>query len=37
MIELDKIYNMDCVDGLKQLADKSVSLVVTDPPYLHIK
>ena len=37
MIEIDKIYNMDCMDGLKQIADKSVSLVVTDPPYLHTK
>jgi len=25
---------MDCIEGIKQLPDKSVDLVVTDPPYL---
>lgn len=34
MIELDKIYNTDCLEGLRQLPDKCVDLVVTDPPYL---
>lgn len=34
MIELDKIYNEDCLEGLRRLPDKSVDLVVTDPPYL---
>ncbi len=33
MIELNKIYNMDCLKGLKQLKDNSVDLVLTDPPY----
>lgn len=33
MLELDKVYNMDCVDGLKQLDDNSIDLVVTSPPY----
>lgn len=37
MIELDKIYNEDCLEGMKQIADKSIDLVVTDPPYLFIK
>ena len=32
-IELNKIYNMDCLDGMKQLDDNSIDLVVTDPPY----
>lgn len=32
-MELDKIYNMDCLQGLKQLADESVDLICTDPPY----
>jgi site-specific DNA-methyltransferase (adenine-specific) len=31
--ELNKIYCMDCLEGLKKLPDKSVDLVVTDPPY----
>lgn len=34
MIELDNIYNLDCFDGIAQIDDGSVSLMVTDPPYL---
>lgn len=34
MIELDKIYNEDCLEGMKRIPDKSVDLIVTDPPYL---
>lgn len=34
MIELDKIYNEDCLDGMKRIPGGSVSLIVTDPPYL---
>lgn len=34
MIETNKIYNDDCVNVLKQLPDKSINLVLTDPPYL---
>lgn len=33
MIELNKIYNEDCLEGMKRIPDKSVDLVVTDPPY----
>lgn len=33
MLELNKIYNMDCLYGLKLLDDESVDLVVTSPPY----
>lgn len=29
-----KIINADCIDILKQLPDKSVDLVLTDPPYV---
>lgn len=32
-IETNKIYYIDCFDGIKQLEDKSVSLVFTSPPY----
>jgi len=32
-IEINKIYNMDCLEGLKQMEDNSVDLVITDPPY----
>jgi len=34
MIELNKIYNMDCLEGMKEISDKSIDLIVTDPPYL---
>jgi site-specific DNA-methyltransferase (adenine-specific) len=33
MLELNKIYNMDCLEGLKQIDDESIDLIVTDPPY----
>jgi site-specific DNA-methyltransferase (adenine-specific) len=33
MLEVNKIYNMDCLEGLKQLDDNSVDLIITSPPY----
>ena len=33
MIELNRIYNMDCLKGLKQLPDNSINCCVTSPPY----
>lgn len=30
---IDKIFNTDCIEGIKQLPDESVNLVLTDPPY----
>ena len=33
MMKLDRLYNMDCLEGMRQLPDKSVDLIVTDPPY----
>lgn len=32
-MELNKIYNCNCIDGLKGIKDNSVDLVVTSPPY----
>ena len=32
-MELNKIYCMDNVQGMKQLDNESVDLVVTSPPY----
>lgn len=32
-MELNKIYNTDCIEGMKLLNDESVDLVVTSPPY----
>lgn len=31
--ELDNIYNEDCYKAIKDIPDKSVDLIVTDPPY----
>jgi site-specific DNA-methyltransferase (adenine-specific) len=33
MIELNRIYNMDCLEGMKLLDDNSIDSIVTDPPY----
>lgn len=32
-LELNRIYQMDCLDGMRLLPDKSVSLICIDPPY----
>lgn len=32
-MELNKIYNMNCLQGLKAMEDESVDMVLTDPPY----
>lgn len=31
--ELNKIYCEDCYEAIKRIPDKSVDLIVTDPPY----
>ena len=33
MIELNKIYNEDCLEGMKAIEDNSIDLAVADPPY----
>ena len=33
MLEINKIYNVDCIEGIKLLKDKSIDLVIIDPPY----
>jgi len=33
MLDLNKIYNMDCLEGMKLLDDNSIDSIVTDPPY----
>lgn len=32
-IQENKIYNIDCLKGFKELEDSSVDCIVTDPPY----
>lgn len=36
-VELNRIYNEDCIKALDHVDDGSIDLVVTDPPYLHVK
>ena len=33
VIELNKIYNEDCLLTMSRMEDKSIDLIVTDPPY----
>jgi DNA modification methylase len=33
MIEIDKIYHQDCIEGMKLIDDGTVDLLLTDPPY----
>jgi len=33
MIPLNTIHCMDCLEGMKQIENKSIDLVITDPPY----
>ena len=32
-MEFNNIYNMDCLEGMRQMDDNSVDLIITDPPY----
>lgn len=32
-IEINNIYNVNCYDAIKEIPDKSIDLIVTDPPY----
>jgi DNA modification methylase len=33
MIELNKIYNADCLEKMKEIDDKSVDMILADLPY----
>lgn len=33
MLNINKIYCMDCLEGLRQLDDECIDLIITDPPY----
>lgn len=36
-LELNKIYNMDCIEGMKMLPDNSIDLTITSPPYDNLR
>jgi len=33
VLELNRLYNMDCMEGMKQFPDKYFDLAIVDPPY----
>ena len=33
MLELNKVYNIDYLEGFKLIEDNSIDLIITDPPY----
>ena len=33
MLEINKIYNEDCLEGMKKIDDKSIDCIITDLPY----
>ena len=33
MMELNQIYNMDCIEGMKNIPSNSIDAVITDPPF----
>ena len=37
MIELNKIYNEDCLEGMRRIPDGFVDLTVTSPPYDNLR
>jgi DNA modification methylase len=36
-LELNRIYQMDCIEGMRLLPDESVDLTVTSPPYDNLR
>ena len=36
-MDTNKIYNMDCVAGMKKLPNDSIDLTVTSPPYDNLR
>ncbi len=33
MLEINNIYNMDCLEGMKYIEDKSIDMILCDLPY----
>lgn len=36
VIEINKIYNEDCLDTMKKMKDDSIDLIIADPPYFKV-
>lgn len=37
MLECNKTYNVDCLEGAKMLPDNSIDCIVTSPPYYGLR
>lgn len=37
MIELNRIYNEDCLEGMKGIPDNTIDLIITSPPYDNLR
>ena len=37
MLKINKIYNMDCLEGMKEIENNYIKLIVTSPPYYNAK
>ena len=33
MLEINRIYNQDCLEGMKEIDDKSIDCIICDLPY----
>jgi len=36
-MDINQIYNMDCLEGMKQLSDNYIDLTITSPPYDNLR
>lgn len=36
-MDTNRIYNLDCVEGMRQLGDETIDLTVTSPPYDNLR
>jgi len=32
-LNIGDVYNMDCIKGMQMLPEKSIDLIITDPPF----
>ena len=37
MLEINRIYNMDCLEGMREIEDTTIDLTVTSPPYDNLR
>src|SRR3989338_6462954 len=37
MLDVNRVHNIDCIEGMKTLPDRSIDLVVADPPFFVVE